>query len=63
MFPAEDVIFDTNFLINFCPELKEQCFTVKTLHVQSRSDIYQLRFMVSGGVIKQSGAVVLLVFQ
>lgn len=63
MLPAEDVIFGTNFLINSCPELKEQCFTVKTLHVQSRSDIYQLRFMVSGRVIKQLGAGLLLVFQ
>lgn len=53
MMPAEDVIFGTNFLINSCPQLKEQCFTVKTLHVQSRSDIYQLCFMVSGRVISR----------
>jgi len=53
MLPAEDVLFSTNFLINSCPELKEQCFTVKTLHVQSRSDISQLCLVVSGRVIKQ----------
>lgn len=54
MFPAEDVIFGTNFLINSCPELKEQCFTVKTLDVQSRSDIYQLHSVVPSAVIKQA---------
>lgn len=54
MLPAEDVIFGTNFLINSCPELKEQCFTVKTLDVQSRSDIYQLHSVVSSAVIKQA---------